>query len=377
MSSRAHALARVREFLPHVPSYARARNYVRSGYENVSRLSHWIRYRVITEEECVRSVLEAHTPKTAEKFLQELLWRGYWKGWLELHPVVWENYLRDSIALLSGHENTEPYQRAVRGDTALPFFNAWVSELIETGYLHNHTRMWFASVWIFTLNLPWQLGARFMYHHLLDGDAASNTLSWRWVAGLHTEGKIYVARPENIATYSEGLWTPRASDLNVTPQPPHFETLPPLEELPPVSHQTPQSGSLIILHDDDLSADLSEEFTFDAAHFCVYAPPLTESSHQKAAFVSALRADTAQRLGGPLVASVEEVVELARNIGVDQAHMMMPRIGFEREGTTRLSLDLRTFGISTLYHRRSWDEQVMPYARSGFFKFWERIKASL
>jgi deoxyribodipyrimidine photo-lyase len=66
-----------------------------------------------------------------------------------------------------------------------------VQELVETGYLHNHARMWFASIWIFTLRLPWELGADFFLRHLLDGDAASNTLSWRWVAGLHTKGKHY------------------------------------------------------------------------------------------------------------------------------------------------------------------------------------------
>ena len=62
--------------------------------------------------------------------------------------------------------------------------------------------MWFASIWIFTLNLPWQLGADFFMQHLLDGDPASNTLSWRWVAGIQTKGKNYLARKSNIEKYS-------------------------------------------------------------------------------------------------------------------------------------------------------------------------------
>ena len=62
--------------------------------------------------------------------------------------------------------------------------------------------MWFASIWIFTLNLPWELGANFFYRNLLDADEASNTLSWRWVAGLHTSGKFYLARQDNIEKYS-------------------------------------------------------------------------------------------------------------------------------------------------------------------------------
>ena len=61
--------------------------------------------------------------------------------------------------------------------------------------------MWFASIWIHTLNLPWQLGADF-FKNLLDGDPASNTLSWRWVAGLHTQGKCYLATENNIKKFT-------------------------------------------------------------------------------------------------------------------------------------------------------------------------------
>ncbi len=73
------------------------------------------------------------------------------------------------------------YERAVEGRTGIDGFDDWARQLVETGWLHNHTRMWFASIWIFTLRLPWALGAAFFLRHLLDGDPASNTLSWRWV----------------------------------------------------------------------------------------------------------------------------------------------------------------------------------------------------
>ena len=81
-----------------------------------------------------------------------------------------------------------------------------VKELKERNYLHNHTRMWFASIWIFTLNLPWQKGAEFFMKHLFDGDAASNTLSWRWVAGLQTKGKHYVAQSWNINKFTNNKY---------------------------------------------------------------------------------------------------------------------------------------------------------------------------
>ena len=76
-------------------------------------------------------------------------------------------------------------------------------ELIQTGYLHNHARMWWASFWIHAEGLPWELGADVFFRHLLDADPASNTLSWRWVAGLQTAGKTYLVRLSNLQKYGE------------------------------------------------------------------------------------------------------------------------------------------------------------------------------
>ena len=69
--------------------------------------------------------------------------------------------------------------------------------------------MWFASIWIYTLNLPWQLGAEFFMNHLLDADPASNTLSWRWVAGLHTKNKQYITSAENIKKFTDNKYYPK------------------------------------------------------------------------------------------------------------------------------------------------------------------------
>ena len=377
MTSRAEALTRLQAFMPQVLRYASARNYVRPGYEEVSRLSHWIRYRAISEEECVTTVLDYHSPKTAEKFLQEILWRTYWKGWLELHPMVWAEYLAESATLLQAHGRNEEYCRAISGDTSLSFFNEWVSELIQTGYLHNHTRMWFASVWIFTLKLPWQLGACFMFHNLLDADPASNTLSWRWVAGLQTPGKIYVARPDNISTYSDGRWSPKHSELATNPVPLYPLATPALHELNPVSDNAPPAGSLILLHDDDLSADLSPEMQCPGAQFCLFAPPLRESSAGKAAFISALRQDATLRREAKPAASAKEISELAREIGTSEIHAMTPRVGFEQEYISALEERLTEVGISVVWHRRAWDSRLMPLARGGFFKFWEQARELL
>ena len=169
---------------------------------NVSCLSPYISHRLITEYEVAKKVLSKFPYQKVEKYIQEIFWRVYWKGWLELRPQVWTDFIED----LKGIEEDKNYQIAVSGKTKIQCFNDWVNELKENNYLHNHTRMWFASIWIFTLNLPWQKGAEFFMKHLFDGDAASNTLSWRWVAGIQTKGKHYVAQRWNIAKFTNNKY---------------------------------------------------------------------------------------------------------------------------------------------------------------------------
>ena len=173
-----------------------------SNRENVSCLSPYIAHRLITEYEVTKKVLSKHPYQKVEKYIQEIFWRVYWKGWLELRPKVWSDFVED----LKKIEENENYQKAINAQTNIECFNDWVQELKENNYLRNHTRMWFASIWIFTLNLPWHKGAEFFMKYLLDGDAASNTLSWRWVAGLQTKGKHYVAQAWNISKFTNNKY---------------------------------------------------------------------------------------------------------------------------------------------------------------------------
>ena len=181
--------------------------------ENVSCLSPYITHRLITEYEVTKKVLSKHPHQKVEKYIQEIFWRVYWKGWLELRPKVWSDFIED----LKTIEENENYQKAINAQTDIQCFNDWVRELKENNYLHNHTRMWFASIWIFTLNLPWQKGAEFFMKHLLDGDAASNTLSWRWVAGLQTKGKHYVAQAWNISKFTNNKYQKVELNENALP----------------------------------------------------------------------------------------------------------------------------------------------------------------
>lgn len=210
---RSAGLARLAEFLPQAGRfYAQHRNADEgtpaSGHarRNVSQLSPWLHTGILGEAEVLEAVMGAHSPRAAEKFIAEVFWRIYFKGYLEQRPEIWQAYCAgrdEALAALEANSGLRrAYSEATEGRTGIAAFDHWSHELANTGYLHNHARMWFASIWIFTLKLDWRLGADFFLRHLVDGDAASNTLSWRWVAGLHTKGKHYLARADNIARYT-------------------------------------------------------------------------------------------------------------------------------------------------------------------------------
>ena len=203
--SRDGALKKLDNFInAELPNYNSKRNFDLGPEDksNVSCLSPYISHRLITEYEVAKIVLAKFPYQKVEKYIQEIFWRVYWKGWLELRPQVWSDFTEDLKAL----KEDDNYKKAINGETQIKCFNDWVNELKENNYLHNHTRMWFASIWIFTLNLPWQKGAEFFMKHLFDGDAASNTLSWRWVAGLQTKGKHYVAQAWNISKFTNNKY---------------------------------------------------------------------------------------------------------------------------------------------------------------------------
>ena len=181
--------------------------------KNISCLSPYITHRLISEYEVAKKTLSKYPYQKVEKFIQEIFWRVYWKGWLELRPKVWTDFVEDTKNI----ENTNEYEKAINSETNIDCFNDWVKELKENNYLHNHTRMWFASIWIFTLKLPWQKGAEFFLRELYDGDAASNTLSWRWVAGIQTKGKNYIAQNWNINKFTNNKY--KDLKLNENPQP--------------------------------------------------------------------------------------------------------------------------------------------------------------
>ena len=218
--SRTFALEKLDNFIDkNLIDYSKLRNfdYGPENRTNVSGLSPYVSHGIINEIEIINKSLKKYSFVKNEKFIQEILWRVYWKGWIELRPNVWLDYLNDLKKIKENFKNNQNYLIAIDGKTNIECFNYWVNELKENNYLHNHTRMWFASIWIFTLKLPWQLGAEFLLQHLYDGDAAVNTLGWRWVAGIQTKGKNYLASEWNIKKFTNNRFQNIKLNKNAVP----------------------------------------------------------------------------------------------------------------------------------------------------------------
>ena len=383
--TRQAALDRLSEFAAKAgPTYAAQRNYDLGpgNHAFVSRLSPYLRSRAITEEEVLEKVLREHSLRAAEKYIQEVFWRTYWKGWLELRPAVWTQYLTDlerawnDVQTQSGLRHR--WEIACRGETDIDCFNAWAHELVTTGYLHNHARMWFASIWIFTLKLPWELGADFFLRHLLDGDPASNTLSWRWVAGIQTPGKTYLARTSNIAKYTNGRFHPKWQlagealpvDGRDTPRP---------RLLPTEITAHPDRRSGLVVHEDDIGVGHPCRALTPAAT-AILAPqtnvgPLV-SSPAVADFRMNLMKDTVTQhhshMVEPVVLSTAD--DLAR---WSDAHKLQQIITpYAPVGPVAQTLE-RASSLPDMPPlitvMREYDRMAWPHATKGFFPFKKHI----
>jgi deoxyribodipyrimidine photo-lyase len=384
--TRRAALHRLAQFVPQAgESYADGRN-TDPGPDRpgaVSRLSPALRYRLITEQDVIARVLARHSQTAAEKFIQEVCWRTYWKGWLEMRPDAWRRFVAERDAAREANVGSAALAAAEQGQTGIDAFDAWAGELVARGYLHNHARMWFASIWIFTLRLPWTLGADFFLRHLLDADAASNTLSWRWIAGLQTAGKTYLARADNIARFSEGRFAPigLAPEATALTEPPMGPAL----ALPVLAAPDPTAPSLLLIHHEDLSP----EFLFPASApiraVASMADPALLWGDAARRFAASGAADAAERaaeqFGCP--SAVHPVLDTAcllaqaRAAGVRQIVTAYAPVGPVADALARITAQLAQEGIALCQVRRRWDEGLWPHATRGFFAFNAEIEGQL
>ena len=389
--TRAAGDAILQAFIPRMGRrYANGRNtdHGPGAHKAVSVLSPYIRRRLVLEADAVAAALAAHGPEDAEKFVQEVIWRGYFKGWLERRPQVWTSYRTgldtDLAALDLDRRLRRDVDRAMNGQTGLECFDAWATELVDTGYLHNHARMWFASIWIFTLGLPWRLGADFFYRHLLDGDAASNTLGWRWVAGLHTRGKPYPADAQNIATFTVGRFTPRRSDLAEVTQgleATEPDGLPSVLPLRTITAPQPGKPTALLITDEDCRVE-----DFDLSAFDIRTTATLTTSHLRSplpvsdlvhAFEAGALADAALRIGAaPVTLHAADPAALAKwAAGAGASQIATPYIttGPLRDFMDDAAQSLARAGITFCEWRRDWDAAIWPHATAGFFKVKQNI----
>jgi len=370
--------------------YANGRNtdHVSGAHKAVSVLSPYIRRRLVLESEVVAAAIAAHGPEDAEKFVQEVVWRGYFKGWLERRPQVWDSYRTGLNADLADLDRDRRLRRdvdrAINGQTGLECFDAWATELVDTGYLHNHARMWFASIWIFTLGLPWRLGADFFYRHLLDGDAASNTLGWRWVAGLHTRGKPYPADAQNITTFTAGRFTPRQSDLAEVTQgleASEPDGLPTVMPLRAITMPQPGRPTALLITDEDCRVE-----DFDLAAYDIRTMATLTASHLRSPlpvsdlvlrFEAGTLADAARRSGFAATAMrADDPASLAKwaaSAGATQIATPYIARGPLRDWLDEAAPALAKAGITLCEWRRDWDTAIWPHATAGFFKVKQNI----
>lgn len=386
-ASRTAALARLDAFAPQAGrAYADGRN-IDPGPDqpgHVSRLSPAIRHRLISEEEVVRAVVAQHSFAASEKFVQEVLWRTYWKGWLQLRPAIWTRFVAERDVLTPSAGLAKALATAEAGATGIAGFDDWARELVATGYLHNHARMWFASIWIFTLRLPWVLGADFFLRHLIDADPASNTLSWRWVAGLQTAGKTYLATADNIARNTGGRFAPQG--LAQTAQALSEDPLPRPAALALLAEFDPAAPALLLITPEDLSPEtlFAGSSNIRAVH-AIAAVRGWPWGEQARAFVTAATADAAQRASaafacpGAASASLDAptLITAAQAANVRMIATAYAPVGPVAAALAALAPVLAAEGITLYQRRRAWDDAFWPHATKGFFPFRERIPALL
>jgi len=363
-ASRAKALDKLNYFLENnLSEYSKLRNFDfgPENRSNISCLSPYITHGIISEKEVIEKSLGKFSFSKNEKFIQEVLWRTYWKGWLELRPNVWTDYLIELKKIKEEFENNQNYLNAIEGKTNIECFNTWVNELKENNYLHNHTRMWFASIWIFTLELPWQLGSEFFMQHLYDGDAASNTLGWRWVAGVQTQGKHYLASEWNIKKFSNNRFNNIKLNENAPPKISEKKY-----SIIKKDFNNPQNieDKNLLIFENNLSFEITD-FQNNKFKKIYLISNKNENrsiklSEKVVKFKSLLIEDQAQRLKTKSIDC--EVIDISEVEKIENCYALYPTVG---ENSDYLSSN--NFKFDFLY--RKLDQYSWQYCNKGFFNF--------
>ena len=363
--SRAQATNKLDNFVENnLSEYSRLRNFDfgPDKRSNISCISPYISHGILNELEVIDKALKKFSFSKNEKFIQEVLWRTYWKGWLELRPNVWTDYLIELKIISDEYKDNKDYLNAIDGNTNIECFNEWVKELKEFNYLHNHTRMWFASIWIFTLNLPWQLGAEFFMKHLYDGDAASNTLGWRWVAGIQTQGKHYLASEWNIKKFTNN----RFNNINLNENaPPKVSEKIYKAVLKDFSNPVNLDEQNLIIFDNNLSFELTDfkDHKFKKIYLVNNNNDSRniKLSEKTMKFKTNLIQDQKRRLDEKSLDC--EIIDIGNLKTIENSYFLYPCVGENLDFLTSQGIN----NIKFLY--RNLDRSSWKYCNKGFFNF--------
>ena len=197
--TREAALSRLSAVRP--SDYARSRNAIEGA---VTGLSPYITHGLLSLPEVLAGVIAKHSLDVQHKFVFELGWREYFRHvWAFRGEGIFES-LREGLLPQAGYSALLPADIR-QAATGVPVIDTAVRTLYATGYLHNHARMWLASYVVHVRKVHWRLAADWLYGHLLDGDLASNHLSWQWVAGTGSS-KPYLFNADNVSRYAPASW---------------------------------------------------------------------------------------------------------------------------------------------------------------------------
>ena len=363
-ASRAKALNQLNNFVENnLGEYSKLRNFDFGPEKrsNISCLSPYITHGIINEQEVIQKALSKFSFSKNEKFIQEVLWRTYWKGWLELRPNVWADYLIELNQIKNEFKDNKDYTAAIEGKTKVDCFNEWVKELKENNYLHNHTRMWFASIWIFTLELPWQLGAEFFMQHLYDGDAASNTLGWRWVAGVQTQGKHYLASEWNIKKFTNNRFQNIKLNENAPPKVSEKSY-----QIIKQDFNNPQKieNKNLLIFENNLSFEITDfkENNFKKIYLVSNKNEnrAIKLSEKLVKFKSHLLEDQEQRLKDQSIDC--QIIDISELTNIENYYGLYPTVGENLD-----FLNSNNLKIDFLY--RNLDQLAWQYCNKGFFNF--------
>ena len=202
--------------------YKRTRNYLEGA---VSRLSPYLRHGILSLAEVRDHALEKATRGEAEKYVNELAWRDYWQRvYHQIGVGVWQDREEYKTGFSARDYANDLPPDIPDAETGLACIDGFAEELHETGYLHNHARMYVASYVVHHRRVKWQAGAKWFLAHLLDGDPASNNLSWQWIGSTFSR-KPYIWNRENLEKYSDSKYCTTCPQRHACPFDKSYETL--------------------------------------------------------------------------------------------------------------------------------------------------------